>query len=247
MNNIPVSMDDDLLSQIDRIAKEKKLSRSAVMRAALQSGIGHVQSGGAADSLTLDSEISRFINELTKRYGKTRNSILFEAIQHGIRAVELYAMIELAQKEGTISEGAAAAMMTQSGPDVYPEQRAVREAIRQRGKLAIQLDDLLRHCPQARDRMQLIEKHGELMRKRYGTGPSMWGSGVDTEQLKENIANLEEELAQGKGPAPESLQTLESLKSPSVPKYSPQSIAKLPVALFSPPPKTKRGEKKSKK
>lgn len=251
---VPLAMDAALKREVEAVAKALDQKQASVMRDAIRKGLPLVKSGGKV--VNLSAELAHFVASNAERFNRTEDSILAEAVERGVRAVELHALIEQLKAEGGMTDSAAEAMLKRSSLTVYPEQRAVREAMLERGELAIQLDDLLRHCPEARERKELIEKHGELIRKRYGTGPSMWGSGVSTEHLKQNIATFESEIAKGAGPGRETeslLETLEELQQHG-PRYFPKSIQVLkperkPKATESEsaPPRAPSSEKPAKR
>ncbi|MCU0783212.1 MAG: hypothetical protein MUF81_04020 [Verrucomicrobia bacterium] len=185
-NNIPVSMDDAFLAELDAVAADVKDSRSSVMRRAIRAGLPLVKSGGAADVLTLDSESSKEADALASGHKRTRHSVLLEAIRHGIRAVDLYAMLEQARREGT-PEGVLQAMEASHDLDAHPEKRAVKKAIAERAAFWIQVEDLVNHVPQARERKEAIERLIEL-RRSAKDWPSVWGRGLSTEEVKWQVA-----------------------------------------------------------
>lgn len=88
--NIPLSIDNESLAAVDRVAGDRNETRSLVMRKAIEEGLPLVKAGGNADVLTLDSDLSDFVNELAKNYKRKRNSILLEALRRGVRAVEAH-------------------------------------------------------------------------------------------------------------------------------------------------------------
>jgi predicted transcriptional regulator len=243
---VPLAIDDALKREVESVAKALNQKQAWVMREAMRKGLEIVQGGKV---VRLSAELAHFVASNAERFKRTEQSILAEAVERGIKAVELHALVEQAKKEGTMSEQAADAMLAQSGPNAYPEKRAVQEAVRERGNLAIQLDDLLSHCPEARERKALIEQHEYLMRKRYGTGPSMWGTGVGTDQLKKNIAVMEAEIAKGARPSPETLSMHEQVKafSESIPIYPRTSIGTLPVTVKPVAPNSAKPSKRAKK
>lgn len=192
-NNIPVSMDDDFLADIDSVAEARKTSRSAVMREALRSGLEIVKSGGAADVLTLDSELSKEVDAELKRANetrdflkephRTRNSILLEAIRHGIAAVGTYEMIKEAKAKEGLDDAMAHAILAFSDFDAHPEKRAVKQAMAERAVYGKQLWDLVMHVPEARERKEAIEKliAIRLAAKQW---PKVWGCGLSTTEIQ---------------------------------------------------------------
>jgi metal-responsive CopG/Arc/MetJ family transcriptional regulator len=189
-NNIPVSMDDAFLAEIDSVAETRKTSRSAVMRDALRAGLEIVKAGGAADVLTLDSELSQDIEAEAKRGNRTRNSVLLEAIRHGIKAVDTYQMIKEAKEKEGMDDAMAQAILAHWAFDLYPEKRAVRVAMAERAVYWQQVWDLVTHVPEARERKEAIEK---LIKMRLTTKqwPKVWGCGLSTTEIKWQAAMLE--------------------------------------------------------
>ncbi len=158
---------------------------------AIRAGPPLVNSGG--EIVRLSGALSEFADALAKHYNKTRESILLEAIERGIPAVGA----QLLYTTGKELPGDMARAMLDANPDAEPMRRVVREATRARGALQIQLDDLLQHCEEARERKEIVERVTELHRKLKGSWPKMWGSGVSTAKLKRQIAELEREAASG--------------------------------------------------
>ena len=242
-------MDAELKREVEAVAKALNQKQASIMRDAIRKGLPLVKSGGKA--VHLRAELAGFVASNAERFKRTEESIISEAVERGIESVALHATIAEAKKEGTMSPAMAEHMLKQSSLTAYPEQRAVREAMQERGKLAIQLDDLLRHCPEARERKELIEKHAELTHKLYAGGPVMWGSGVTTEHLKQNIASFESEIAKGAVAPPEAVAwtaKIERLQQ-APPHYSHKFINRLSVteipAAPSPAKPSKPGKKKS--
>lgn len=247
-NKIPVALDNESLAAIDRVAKVRNETRSAVMRAAIRAGLETVETGGGADMLRLDGNLSRFVDELAKEYGKTRAAILAEAVESGIRAVETRNLIEKTKADPEM-ENMGKAMEGWNDADIYPEKRVARQAMLERGRLQIQLDDIFRHCPDAKQRKELIEKHDKVMKKRYGSAPNMWGSGVSTEHLESNIKHMEEELAKGEGPSADAVAMQEQLEriENAPPRYAVKKLMKLPVQIVKPAKPGKPAKNKSSK
>jgi predicted transcriptional regulator len=181
--NIPVAMDKDFLAAIDTAAAELNDSRSGTMRRAIRAGLPLVTRGG--ESVRMSGAVSDFVGELAKHYNRTRESILVEAVERGIRAVEAHAMYN-APEGKEMGEGMIQAMLG-ANPDTQPLRIQVLNAKRERGALAIQLADLLQHCPEAQERKEVMERHLELYRAVYGSWPSMVGSGVSTAELQKQI------------------------------------------------------------
>lgn len=186
--NIPLSIDNELLAAIDRVAGDRNETRSFVMRKAIQEGLSLVKAGGNADVLTLDGELSDFLNELAKIYKRKRNSILTEAVRRGVRAVKAH----LLYNSNDEIPPEVSKMMLNANPDAEPLLREVRSAKIDRGALKIQLDDLLRHVPEAKRRADAIEKLTAIRRQPGGGGGgSAWGNGLSTDEMEYQIAMAE--------------------------------------------------------
>jgi hypothetical protein len=56
-----------------------------------------------------------------------------------------------------------------------------------------QFNDLLHHCRDARERSEVLEKLDKLNQWATGSGYSMWGRGVGTDELKRQVARRERE------------------------------------------------------
>lgn len=186
--NIPLSIDEGLLTVIDRIAGDRNETRSLVMRKAIQEGLPLVKAGGNADVMTLDSDISDFVNELAKIYKRKRNSVIIEAVRRGVRAVEAHLLYN---SNDEIPPEVSKMMLNQS-PDAEPLLREVRTAKIERGALKIQLDDLLHHVPEAKRRADAVEKLTTIRSQPDGSGGgSAWRSGLSTEEIEWQVAMAE--------------------------------------------------------
>ena len=199
-----VILDDETRREIElAMAATGENVAATILRKAIRAGLPLVKSGGEA--VRLSGELSDFVGACASRGKRTRESIIAEAVQRGIRGVDTCLMIEEARANG-IPEGALASVQAADEMDLYPEKRAVRQALREKGALQIQLEDLLQHCPEARERKETLEKLVTLARSVRGGWPSMWGSGVSTAELQRQLGALETE-AKTKGlptvPAPE--------------------------------------------
>lgn len=186
LHNIPVSMDDDFLTEIDRLAEAKNQTRSAIMRDAIRSGLEIVKSGGSADVLTVDSELSREVDALAAGHNRKRNSILLDAMRQGLRAVDVALMVKKARSEG-IEEGAVKSTEIAHELDLFPEKAEAKKAMLERYVYQKQVDDLVRHVPAARERKEAIEKLIKL-RTEAGQWRTVWGCGLSTEEIKWQIA-----------------------------------------------------------
>lgn len=150
--------------------------------------------------LAVDGETSNYADDLARHFKRTRNWVLLDAIRRGIRSVNVHLM----RTDNDDVSDAALKSIVQSDPDAEPHLREVRNAKRELGALQIRFDDLLRHCPDAQERADIIERYVSLARQQHGSFPSMWGSGVSTEQLKKQLAALELEQPIRELPAPPS-------------------------------------------
>ena len=169
----------------DRVAGDRNETRSLVMRKAIENGLPLVEAGGNADVLILDGELSDFLNELAKIYKRKRNSILLEALRRGVRAVEAH----LLYTSNDEIPPEVSKMMLNANPDAEPLLREVRTAKIDRGALKIQLDDLLRHVPEAKRRADAIQKLTAIRRQPGGIGGgSAWGNGLSTEEMEWQVA-----------------------------------------------------------
>src|SRR5262245_35024736 len=83
--NIPLSIDDELLAEIDRVAEETKESRSAVMRRAIREGLPVVRAGGGADVICLDGELSKDVDVVSKEGKLSRAKTILDAIRTGLQ------------------------------------------------------------------------------------------------------------------------------------------------------------------
>src|SRR5437867_3151726 len=83
---LAISLPESLIAEIDEIANTAKESRSAVMRKAIREGFPLVKSGGGADVIVLDGELSGDVDKLSKETELRRSKILLEAIRAGLHA-----------------------------------------------------------------------------------------------------------------------------------------------------------------
>src|SRR6185436_15278463 len=84
--NIPLSIDDELLAEIDRVAEGTKESRSAVMRRAIREGLPVLKAGGGADVVCLDGELSKDVDMVSKEAKTSRTKVILESIRTGLQA-----------------------------------------------------------------------------------------------------------------------------------------------------------------
>lgn len=193
--NIPLSVDDELLAEIDRVAEATKESRSAVMRRAIREGLPITESGSKADVLALDGETSRDADSVSKETGVSRAKILIESIRTGLQATYYRLMrdkwIRAQDKNPKDKETEAMILTLESSAAIEdPMGRELRAALRQRGAAIIRFHDLLVHVPEAWERYEDVEKLTDLRRK-AGTGPGVWGAGLSNEEIKWQIAMAE--------------------------------------------------------
>lgn len=158
---------------------------ATLLRKAISKGLPLVRSGG--DVVRLDGALSDFAGKLAEHYGLSRESILVEAIQRGIHSTQAHLLYKSTKE---IPPEVAELMLRSSG-EKEPLLREVQRAKIERGALEIQLDDLMRHCPDARERKEVIEKLMHLEREKRGSTFNRFGKGVGTEELKRQLADLE--------------------------------------------------------
>ena len=201
--NIPLSIDDELLAEIDRVADTTKESRSAVMRRAIREGLPVIKSGGGADVVTLDSETSRDIDDGCKETNVSRAKFLIEAIRAGMQATYSTLMrdkLVRAQDQNPNDKETESLIfswehsMTMNNPMV----REVRTAMRQRGAIMIRLWDILMHVPEAWQRHQSVEKLEKIRRSPNGGGGAVWGHGLSTNEIDWQIRMFEKYGSNGK-------------------------------------------------
>jgi metal-responsive CopG/Arc/MetJ family transcriptional regulator len=192
--NIPLSIDDELLAKIDRAAESTKESRSAVMRRAIREGLPVVMSGGGADVVCLDSELSKDVDQVSKDGQLNRAKVILESIRTGLQAFYNRLMREQvihAQDRSPEEAERLLAVMEQTHSLDEPMAREFRTALRQRGAALIRLRDILEHVPEAWDRKRLIERLTEIRRSPGGLGVGVWGAGLSTEEIAWQIAMVE--------------------------------------------------------
>lgn len=190
--NIPLSIDDELLAEIDSIAESTKESRSSIMRRAIRDGLPLIKSGGGADVVTLDSETSRDIDVASKETKVSRSKILIEAIRTGLQATYSKLMrdkVVRAQEQNPKDKEAE--MMIHAWENSVlmddPMGREVRAAMRQRGAALNRFWDILQHVPEAWRRYQLVEQLTKIRKSPGGIGMSVWGHGLSTEEVEWQI------------------------------------------------------------
>lgn len=194
--NIPLSIDDELLAEIDRVAEATKESRSAVMRRAIREGLRAVESGGSGDVISLDGETSKEVDGACKDLKVSRTKFLIEAIRTGAQATYSKLMRESwvrIQEQNPDDEEAKSMVRAYEHSTVMddPMTREVRAAIRQRGVLMIRLWDILEHVPEAWRRHELVEKLTRIRRSPGGGGGYVWGAGLSTDEVEWQINMFE--------------------------------------------------------
>jgi metal-responsive CopG/Arc/MetJ family transcriptional regulator len=203
--NIPLSIDDELLAEIDRVAETTKESRSAVMRRAIREGLPVIKSGGGADVVTLDSETSRHIDEGCKLTNVSRSKFLIEAIRKGTEATYSMLMrdkLVRAQDQNPNDKETETLIHSWEHSMVMddPMVREVRTAMRQRGAIMIRLCDLLQYVPEAWRRHELIEQLLKSRRGPGGFGGGVWGCGLSTREIEWQVQMAEKYGAGAKPP-----------------------------------------------
>ena len=185
--NIPLSIDDELLAEIDAVAESTKESRSAVMRRAIREGIGVVKSGGSADVIVLDSETSRDVNTASQETKVSRAKFIIESIRTGLQATYCRLMRDHWLREqdknpGNKEAGSWVRTFEHSMLLENPMGQEVRAAMRQRGAALTRFHDLLEHVPEAFERSKLVEQLIQIRRRRGGI-TAVWGMGLSTEEI----------------------------------------------------------------
>jgi hypothetical protein len=128
LNNIPVTMDDEFVSEIDRTAAEMKESRSFVMRSAIRYGLPLVRSKGGADVVQLDGELSLEVGRVAAQHDLPRQKVLIEAVRAGLRAAHMRWVADAAaqsQTGGEIDTPELVAAVLQSGGDILAHDLVV--------------------------------------------------------------------------------------------------------------------------
>ena len=194
--NIPLSIDDELLAEIDGIAETTKESRSAIMRRAIREGLPLLKSGGGADVVTLDGETSRDIDAASKETNVSRSKFLIEAIRTGLQATYSSLMrdklVRVQEKNPNDKETETLIHAWEHSIIMdNPMGREVRAALRQRGAIMIRLWDILSHVPEAWRRHQLVEQLTKLRRSPGGAGVGVWGCGLSTREIEWQIQMAE--------------------------------------------------------
>ncbi len=125
-NNIPVTMDDDMLRQIDEVAASKGASRSWVMREAIRTGLPMVGSSGLVEVVPVDSELQKDVTTIAEGKGLTRSKVLLESLKIGLPAVN----VRLPNKElkGT-PEAELFEVFASHDPNSVPIARDLRRAL----------------------------------------------------------------------------------------------------------------------
>jgi len=190
--NIPVSMDKELLAEVDALAGDRDETRSLVMRKAIQAGLPIVKTGSNADVLTLDSELSAEVDQGVKETKLRRNKILLEAIRAGLQAYVSRVMSEklsLAELQDPSQRETIIQMIEDSYNRIdNPTVREHRKLILERGRATVQLMDILQHVPEAKRREKLVNRLIEIRKKPGGIGyAKVWGCGLSNEEVEWQI------------------------------------------------------------
>src|SRR6185436_12857143 len=152
--NVPLSIDDELLAEIDAVAESTKESRSAVMRQAIRQGLGVLKSGGNADVLVLDTATSRDVDTACKETKVDRAKMILESIRRGLQATYCSLMRDYWLREQDQNPTNKKAQMwvqcfEHSVLTENPMGYEIRSAMRQRGAALRRFHDLLQHVPEA--------------------------------------------------------------------------------------------------
>ena len=190
--NIPLSIDNELLVAIDRVAGDRNETRSLVMRKAIEQGLPLVKAGANADVLSLDSEISADVDEASKELKLRRNKILLEAIRIGLQAFISRAMSEkvsLADVQDPKEKEMLLQAIEQSYKDYHdPMVIEHRRLIAERGHAITRLNDILQHVPEAKRRSDLVNRLTEFRRAPGGPGGgSAWRCGLSTDEIEYQV------------------------------------------------------------
>jgi metal-responsive CopG/Arc/MetJ family transcriptional regulator len=204
IRTIPLTLDKQLLSEIDAVCADFKESRSGVMRQAMRAGLPLVKSGGKADVLTLDSELSAEVDQATKEIELNRNKILLEAIRTGLSAFVAMKVTEKSSLDNLKDpkERELIIRAVEENFKLYhdPMVREHRIAVVQRGEATTRLRDILEHVPEAKRRNELVNRLTEIQRAPNGPGGGpVWLSGLSTEELEWQL-----EMSEKYGPRPSS-------------------------------------------
>jgi len=190
--NIPLSIDDELLAEIDRVAEDSKESRSAVMRRAIREGLPVIKCGGGADVVTLDSETSRDVDSASKETSVSRSKFLIEAIRTGLQATYSRLMrdkLVRVQDQKTVDKESEMILQAWEHSAIMdnPMGQEVRAAVRQRGAAISRLRDILEFVPEAWRRHQLVEQLLKIRQSSGGSGGGVWGCGLSTREIEWQI------------------------------------------------------------
>jgi metal-responsive CopG/Arc/MetJ family transcriptional regulator len=193
--NLPLAVDQQLLAEIDRVADATKQTRSAVMRRAIREGLPAVEAGTSTDVVSLDSELSKDVDQISKEGNVSRAKVIIESIRTGAQAFYNRIMREQIMQSQQYSPRQAEILlqgMEQSNLADEPMNREVRTAFRQRGAAMTRFWDLLRHVPEAWRRHQLVEKLSTIRASPGGGGGgTVWGCGLSTEEVEWQVKMAE--------------------------------------------------------
>jgi predicted transcriptional regulator len=194
--NIPLSIDEKLLTDVDRVAGDRNETRSLVMRKAIQEGLPLVKAGGNADVLTLDSEISADVDQAAKETKLKRNKILLEAIRIGLQPFVSRTMSEkMSLANGQSPEERDQMLQAlEVSWKIYddPMVREHRRLVIERGNAVSRLMDILQHIPEAKRRDDLLMRLTEHRRlPGGGGGGAAWGNGLSNEEIEWQVLMAE--------------------------------------------------------
>jgi metal-responsive CopG/Arc/MetJ family transcriptional regulator len=200
--NIPLSLDEKMISEIDAAAAEIKDTRSGVMRRAIREGLPIVMAGGKSDVLTLDSELSAEVDQAAKEIELNRNKILLEAIRTGLHAFWSRKASEK-MSLASVKDPKEIEMITAALAESYklyddPMMIEHRKILAQKAAVSVRLEDLLQYVPEAKHRYELMNQLAKIR-----NSPGGMGGGLP---MGLNVAELEWQIGMSEkyGPNPAS-------------------------------------------
>ncbi len=186
LHNIPVTMDDAFLAEIDAIAGARGESRSQVMRRAVRAGLPVVQSGENSELVPLDSELRADVGKLAEIHGISRGKALYESVRAGIHAV--HARLSTRTAADT-AEAALFEALLAHDPEASALGRDYLKARRTIESLRDLVSDLRRMVPGAAVRLAAMERLTELRATRGRGGGTPLG--LTQEEIEAQIRTLE--------------------------------------------------------
>jgi hypothetical protein len=192
---VPVALDDELRTEVKRVAELRKEADSTVMRAAIRAGLPVVAAGGLAEMIQLDGELSRDLEKASREVGISRTKLILESIRLGFVAVYSRFM-----RQKWRDEHAAAASMTpfneslyQSGAlhdrDAHPILTEHARALSEIRGLREVLGDLQFQVPEAKHRLERA-MHLSALRASHGSGGG-YPTGLQIEEIEKQIHGFE--------------------------------------------------------